>query len=168
MSMEIYLLRHAKAEPGQPGMPDRDRELTAEGVESMTEELPGIRARVPSLDLVLTSPFPRAAQTARIAARAYGLEDEVEEIDALAMENAEEIVTKRLRQLPEDAVVMCVGHSPLLGDLALHLSGAQEAYGIKKGGLAKITFTGKPVADAGKFEWMLKPRELKEPADEKE
>ena len=160
--MELYLLRHGKAEDGKPGMADRDRELTVEGIASMNEELPGIKKNIPKLDCILTSPYPRAAQTARIAAAAYGIEDKVEELDALAMENAEEVVAERLRQLPDDAAALCVGHTPLLGDLAYHLSGSQAAYGIKKGGLAKITFPRKPKQGKGAFEWMLKPRELKE------
>ena len=160
--MDIYLLRHGKAEPGKPGMPDRDRELTPEGVASMKEELPGLRGNMPRLDYVLTSPFPRAAQTARIAAEAFGLEDKVEEIEALAMMNGEEEVLARLQQLPEDAAAMCVGHTPLLGELAEFLSTSQDAFSIKKGGLAKISFPGKPEPRKGSFEWMLRPKELKQ------
>jgi phosphohistidine phosphatase len=160
--MIVYLLRHGKAEDGGPGMPDRDRQLTPEGVESMKEELPGIKKNAPSLDLVLTSPYPRAAQTARIAAQAYGIEDRVEETDALAAMDAEPDILKRIGKLPADSAVMCVGHSPLLGDLAAFLSGARDAYALKKGGLAKISFKGKPAERKGTFEWILKPRELKQ------
>lgn len=159
--MDIYLLRHGKAEDGAPGMPDRDRELTPEGIESMNEELPGIKKNVSALDLVLTSPYPRAAQTARIAAAAFGAGDKVEETDALAAMDAEQEILKRINKLPPDSTVMCVGHSPLLGDLAAFLSGAREAYGLKKGGLAKISFKGKPQQGKGTFEWILKPKELK-------
>jgi phosphohistidine phosphatase len=160
--MDIYLLRHGKAESGAPGMSDRDRELTPEGAASMKEELPGIKNNIPRLDHVLTSPFPRAAQTARIAASAFGLEDKVEEIHALAMTNGNQELLERIEQLPSDCSVMCVGHTPLMGELAEFLSGAQDAYAIKKGGLAKISFPGKPQAGKGSFQWMLKPKDLKQ------
>lgn len=160
--MDIYLLRHGKAESGAPGTPDRDRELTPEGVASMEEELPGIKTHMPRLDHVLTSPYPRASQTARIAAGAYGLEHKVEEIDALAAHNGNQQVLERIEQLPPDSSVLCVGHTPLMGELAEFLSGAQDAYAIKKGGLAKISFPGKPQAGKGAFQWMLKPKDLKQ------
>ena len=159
--MEIYLLRHGKAEPYETAKRDRDRRLTSEGVESMQEEIPGIEKQVPKLDHVLTSPYPRASETAVIAARAFGLEKQVKDCDGLCESGAEEAVLKALKKLPDDAAVMLVGHSPLMGDLAEFLSGSQKAYALKKGGLCKITFPGKPAQGKGAFEWILRPKELK-------
>ena len=159
--MEIYLLRHGKAEDAAPGMSDRDRRLTPEGIVSMKSELPGIKKHIPRLDRVLTSPYPRAEETARIAATAFGLESSVEQLDALAAAAAEKEIVQKLSEFPDGAAVMLVGHSPLLEELAEYLIGPGHEIILKKGGLAKITFREKPSRDNGSLEWCFKPKELK-------
>jgi phosphohistidine phosphatase SixA len=57
---------------------------------------------------------------------------------------------------------MLVGHSPLLGELAAFLSGSGAALDLKKGGLCKISFPGAPTRGKGNFEWIMKPKELKQ------
>lgn len=161
--MEIYLLRHGKAEDAGPGMSDRERRLTAEGVESMKAELPGIRKMAGRVDYILTSPYPRAEETALLAASLYGLDDKVERFEVLCLADAERMILDRLRKLPPDAAVMLVGHSPLLDELADFLAPPEEPVMLKKGGLLKIVFKGKPKQGKGKLEWVLKPKELKNP-----
>ena len=160
--MIVYLLRHGKAEEHSMDKPDRERRLTDEGVASMQEEIPGIKKYVERLDAILTSPYPRASETAAIVAEAYGIEPSLKEIDELAISDAEAALLAQLRKFPQDAVVMLVGHSPLLGELAAFLSGSGQAHAIKKGGLCKISFTGKPKADTGSFDWIFRPKELKD------
>jgi phosphohistidine phosphatase len=160
--MDIYLLRHGKAEEHYIHPRDRDRRLTPEGVASMEEEIPGIKSRVPRLDAILSSPYPRAYETADIAARAFGLEGKVEHIDALCLDGGEQDTLDRLKQFPPDASVMLVGHSPLMGELAEFLTASGAAYGLKKGGLCKISFPGNPEHGKGNFEWILKPKDLKQ------
>jgi phosphohistidine phosphatase len=160
--MDVYLLRHGKAEDHSADGTDRSRKLTPEGVEAMMEEVPGIKNMVKKIDYVLTSPYPRAMETARIAASAFGLEKKVEELDGLSAPDAGREVTARINELPVNSAVMLVGHSPLLGELIEYLTGSPEGFNLKKGGLCKISFPKKPERGKGKFEWLLKPRDLKQ------
>lgn len=159
--MNVYLLRHGKAEDTPPGMRDRDRRLTAEGIESLKAELPGIRSRIAEIDFILTSPYPRARETAEIVAEAYGIVEKVENYEALATHGTESLIIRKLASLPADCSVVLVGHSPILEDIACYMSRGARDIALKKGGLCGISFSGRPAQDAGELLWLLKPSELK-------
>src|ERR671932_769464 len=80
--MDLYLLRHGEA--GQVPR-DEDRELTERGHEQARAVAAGLAWLNPGLDAILTSPLPRAVQTAQPVARALGLE--VQTADAMAPGN---------------------------------------------------------------------------------
>ena len=69
--MNLYLLRHGIAvEPGVTGYePDSERPLTARGEDRLREAAKAMDALELSFDLILSSPFLRARQTAEIIAR---------------------------------------------------------------------------------------------------
>ena len=66
--MQVYLLRHAIAEPLDPERypVDADRPLTGSGARRMARAARGLRSLGLRFDLVLTSPLVRARQTARL------------------------------------------------------------------------------------------------------
>src|SRR5882757_7638533 len=70
--MKLYIVRHGIAidreDPKCP--PDPERYLTEEGVEKTKQAAKGVAALGVTADLLLTSPYVRAAQTAQIVASA--------------------------------------------------------------------------------------------------
>ena len=68
--MELYILRHAIAvERGSPGFEeDSTRPLTPAGEGKMRQIAKGMRALSVDPDLILSSPYVRARQTAEIVA----------------------------------------------------------------------------------------------------
>ena len=68
--MDLYLLRHGIAvEPGSPGYAkDADRPLTPEGERKLGQIAEAMEALELSFDLILSSPYVRARQTAEIVA----------------------------------------------------------------------------------------------------
>src|ERR1051325_8734008 len=82
--MEIYILRHGIAvERGTPGYKkDSDRPLTKEGEDKMRQIAEAMLAMALKFDLILSSPFERAKQTAQIVAGE--LDEEVTYTDFLA------------------------------------------------------------------------------------
>jgi phosphohistidine phosphatase len=138
----IWLLRHGEAADGSP---DADRPLTAKGEEQARDAGAALRAVGVRLDVCLTSPKIRAAETARIACE--------------QLENAEMIVEPKLSGGPFDPEALAAGHGEevlLVGhdpdfSMAIHrLTGAQVR--LKKGGLAAIK--------KGELIVLLRPREL--------
>ena len=71
--MKLYIVRHAIAVPrGTPGIPDDDRALTEEGRTKMRVNALGLRALNFLPELILSSPLPRARETAEILLEAFG------------------------------------------------------------------------------------------------
>src|ERR1700752_3611674 len=112
--MNLYLVRHAIAENTAASGRDADRALTADGKAKMRRAAEGLRASGLRLDLILTSPFPRAAETPEILARAPGgtethaLAEPAAGADVAALLSA----LRPYRQVEELALV---GHQPDLG-----------------------------------------------------
>ena len=70
--MILYLVRHAIAEDTAASGRDADRALTADGKGRMRRAVKGLRALDVQLDLLLTSPYRRAVETAEILAGVLG------------------------------------------------------------------------------------------------
>lgn len=68
MGKTIFLVRHAKAEEGSAHFPDFQRELVSAGIMQSARMGKKLFELGVPLDLILTSPAPRAAETARIFA----------------------------------------------------------------------------------------------------
>ncbi len=71
--MEIYILRHGiAAERGTPGFKkDSDRPLTKDGEEKTRQVAEAMLEMGLQFDLILSSPFVRAKDTARIVAKEF-------------------------------------------------------------------------------------------------
>src|SRR3989338_5318968 len=74
--MEIIFLRHAPAgereDWARTGRPDSDRPLTMDGRKRARGAAKGLAKFIEPADLVATSPWARAKETAEIAAKALG------------------------------------------------------------------------------------------------
>jgi phosphohistidine phosphatase len=137
----IYLLRHGEAERGDGD--DAARRLTPEGERQSEAAGRAIAALGVPIDACLTSPKVRAADTARLACRALGIEPELAAelggggFDALALAAGR-------------GEVMLVGHNPDFANEITRLTGARAK--IRKGGLA--------IVDDGVLMALLRPGEL--------
>lgn len=137
----IYLLRHGDAEAGEGD--DAARRLTAKGEGQARAAGLALAALGAGIDACLTSPKVRAAETARLACEALGLEPETAtelrggRFDALALAAGR-------------GDVLLVGHEPDFSEEVARLTGANVK--LKKGGLA--------VVDGSTLLALLRPREL--------
>ena len=121
--MQLYLVRHAEAAPGQP---DELRPLTPEGRDQarrLGERLreDGVRAGV-----VLTSPLLRARETGQLIARELGAELAVAE--ELAPGATPDSLARLVREAvqPSAGTVIAVGHQPDCSRIAAVLTGEPE------------------------------------------
>ena len=140
---ELYILRHGIAvEPGTPGIPDDQRPLTAKGQKRMHEIARGFRRLDLSLDRIVTSPLPRARETAEIVADELDAEDRLESADILTAGSDAGSIHTWLRERTEDRLMM-VGHNPALSDLITLLVFGKKKLGpqicdLKKGAIAAL------------------------------
>jgi len=71
--MNLYLLRHGKADWPDWTAPDDERPLTGEGIQEMERVAAALKRLKVNPDQILTSPLPRALRTAEIAGKALGV-----------------------------------------------------------------------------------------------
>ncbi len=137
----IYLLRHTKAEDRSVLRPDVDRCLVEKGRQQALRIGNFIRRQQLQPDLVLTSPYPRALQTAMLVCASADLQTEVKETLWLSHGTAAEIQLEQIEQARADwpAKLLLVGHEPELSQLlALMLGCSANRLSIKKGTLVAV------------------------------
>jgi phosphohistidine phosphatase len=164
--MHLLIIRHAIAEDRDSfagsGKADDLRPLTDEGRAKMELGAAGLRALLPDITLLASSPLARAQETAEIVGKEYGLEigattDSLRPRAALA-----DFANWIAERGPQD-VVAVVGHEPHLSALATWLiCGTKHSrIELKKGGACLLSFAGVPKKGGGTLEWALHPSHLR-------
>jgi phosphohistidine phosphatase len=145
--MEIWLLRHAAAEDRAESGRDADRTLTEDGHKRARDVARGLAELEPGIELILTSPYARARQTAEPAARALHLAGKIRETQALEPSSDPQEILDELRAEKAESVLL-VGHEPHMGALLGRLvSGAPGLeVPMKKASVARLTWTGSGAA----------------------
>ena len=164
--MQVHLLRHAIAEPRDPERwaDDARRPLTREGRVRMARAARGLRALGVRYDLVLTSPFVRARQTAEVVLPVFRPRPPVRILKPLASGGGTGGVFAALGTIPPSSTVLLVGHEPDLSRLAGAMILEQRAdlpIEFKKGGLCRIDFEGTPRPGNGRLVLHLTPKILR-------
>ena len=136
--MDIWLLRHAAAEERSATGRDADRELTPDGVRRAERVSRGLAALEPDIEVVLTSPYRRARQTAEAAARALGLERALRETRSLEPHRDPAEILEELTA-EDSRSALLVGHEPHLGALLGLLVGKERlVLPLKKAAVAWV------------------------------
>ncbi len=117
--MKVFLIRHAKAEAGEP---DELRPLSGHGHAQAREVGERLARDGVRPDAVLSSPLLRARQTADAIARATGTEAEVDErlAPGATADDLRDAVSGR------GATIVVVGHQPDCGQIAAAVTGGPE------------------------------------------
>lgn len=164
--MELYFLRHGLA--GQHGDPrykdDSLRPLTDEGKEKMRRASLGIKALGVNIDVVLSSPYLRAKETAEIFAEVCKpKEKKIHFTDNLLPPATARSLIKEISERFADAQsVVAVGHEPQLSQMISELIGSDKPLEVdfKKGGLCCVAIEGPPGRPRGTLKWLLVPSQM--------
>ena len=151
--MILYFLRHGKA--GSPRATNDDtRELTPKGIAALRAAAPLWHRLNLRPDLVLSSPLPRALQTAQLFCDAMGGGPTPDE--GLRPGASWGSLARAMAAHPNARRVMFVGHEPDLSSAIVDLTGAASVR-MRNGGLACIEFYGVPEPGGGEIAWLLDP-----------
>ena len=164
--MILYLVRHGiavdRTDPKSP--PEAERPLTARGVQKTRSAALGLRALGAKSDVLISSPYVRAVQTAEIFAEALGFPPEkIRMNDNLKPAGNPAEILKEIAHLRAKEVA-CFGHAPNLDLLIAQLAGARGAFTeLKKTGAACF----EQVSAQGRWElrWILTPKVLRDLGD---
>ena len=152
--MKLYFLRHGVADWPDWNGPDSERPLTKGGQKEVRRVADALVERGVQTDVILSSPLPRAQQTAEIAAAALGSTLSVEA--ALAPGFNEEALRTLLRE-HEGRNVMFVGHEPDFSRMVEALTGG--AVVMAKAGVARVDLAHADEA-RGELRWLVTPKIL--------
>ncbi len=157
--MEIYLLRHGIAEEPRAGIKDPERALVPEGKKRLKEVLQVARASGVKPDLILTSPYRRALETARIAADILQYQDDLITCPSLTPMASPGEAWAEIRVHKEASSVLLASHEPLTGLLIGFLLGVPSLnVDVKKGSLTRIDVDSFGAQPRGVLKWMLTPK----------
>jgi phosphohistidine phosphatase len=164
--MEIFLLRHGPAvERGTRGFEDDAlRPLTPKGRRQTRKTAAAMRKLGGKFDLILSSPFVRARQTAEITATELRLKPRLKFSNALAPGGPPAILLRQLaREKPAPEKILLVGHEPDLSRLVslLAAGGAPLQLEFKKGGLCKLEAEKLCSGQCATLAWLLTPKQMK-------
>ena len=144
--MELLVIRHAIAAERSADVPDAERPLTERGRDRFRQVARGLRALDLRVDLVLSSPWRRARETAGLLGK-------------LVIERRAPILTQHLAGPPRAellsaiaaagvARIAVVGHEPWLGELIAMLIAGEARHGevvpLKKGAVAVLEGNAAP------------------------
>ena len=161
--MQIYFLRHGIAIPRTDSdcPSDPERALTGQGRERTELSARGLQRLDVRADVVLTSPYRRARETAEIVCSVLGLPtDALRESPSLEPDRDPDELFNDLADSGW-ASAICVGHAPHL-DLAIsHAihSGWGAVTQLKKAGAAALEWD--PATGRGELLWLLPARALR-------
>ena len=149
--MKLCFLRHGEADWPNWNKPDDERPLTERGCKEMKRVAKLLDRLKFSPDTILTSPLPRASQTAEIVAARLGITLQTE--PALAhgfnIERLRRIVAKL-----ECECVIVVGHEPEFSEVIKELTGGTVK--LSKAGIALLEVNRS--CTSGKLLWLCPPK----------
>jgi phosphohistidine phosphatase len=163
--MHLYLVRHAVAFSRDPTRwpDDGERPLTPEGEARFRKAARGIRRIVISVDVVLSSPMPRAWRTAELLEEVAGWPAPKPEPALEAGRSPAEGIEVIEPHL-DLASLALVGHEPNLSELAsILLIGRPTSLtmDMKKGGVAHLWLDDGLRRGTASLRWLVTPKVLR-------
>jgi phosphohistidine phosphatase len=160
--MIIYFLRHASAgERMSNPKKDEKRPLDKAGIEQCGFVGRALTALDVQVDVILSSPLKRAAQTASLVGNEMGYEGKLQLTDALRAEASFTDFRKLLDKYAKYESVMVVGHNPNLSEFlgrAISENGCEAMIDLKKAGVARVELE----RNSGVLQWCLTPKAVRQ------
>jgi phosphohistidine phosphatase len=162
--MQLFIVRHGIAiDREDPKCPaDPDRFLTEEGIEKTAEVAEGLAKIADAPELMLTSPYVRAVQTAEIVAEALEYaKQKILKTDALLPGAEPAQLFRELAKEKDLATVFVFGHAPHLDELIATAVGSKHHISsLKKAGAAMVELK-RLTPPNGQLVWLATPKLLR-------
>ena len=149
--MKICFLRHGEADWPDWDKPDDERPLTDRGRREMKRVAKLLDRLEFSADAILTSPLPRASQTAEIGAERLKIKCCEDKLLAPGFYRPD--LERLLKKYPEESL-MIVGHEPDFSEVIAELTGASLK--LSKAGIALVDLNRS--SRGGRLLWLIPPK----------
>ena len=159
--MNLYVVRHAIAvQRGTAGdEDDSQRPLTDTGRKKMKKIVKGLRQFEIELDVILSSPYVRACDTAKILANEFKMDNQLSFSDNLIPPGNFEALIDEIHEKYDVNSIALVGHEPMLSQLISWLMTGDKNANImlKKGGVCFLSADNLYQDHRATLEWLLTP-----------
>ncbi|HEX9385112.1 MAG TPA: phosphohistidine phosphatase SixA [Anaerolineales bacterium] len=159
--MNLYIVRHAIAvQRGTPGDDDdSQRPLTDDGRKKMKKIVKGLHQLDMQLNTILSSPYVRARDTAKILASEFKLKNQLSFSDNLIPPGNFEALIDEIQNKYDVENIALVGHEPMLSQLISWLTTGNTDMNInfKKGGVCYLSADNLYQYHRATLEWLLTP-----------
>ena len=165
--MELYIVRHGIAidreDPHSPADPDRF--LTEEGIDKTKQVAKGIAALGLTADVLISSPYVRARQTADIFAAALEYpKAKIRQSEALLPSADPAIFFRELAKDKQSSTIFCFGHAPHVDNLIAAALGAKHPLtAMKKSGVGLVELK-RISPPSGQLVWLITPKLIRRAA----
>lgn len=162
--MKIYVIRHSDAvDQGTPGYEDDSlRPLTENGCDKAKKIASALKGLGVKPDIIVSSPYVRAKQTAEILAKKLKYKEELAFSDTLTpMGSADSIIGEIVEKYSVDELVL-VGHEPCFSKLIGTLTAGNPglAVNVRKGSVCCLSADDLRKERKAVLEWFLTPKIL--------
>ncbi len=165
--MDLYIVRHGIAidreDPKCP--PDPERYLTEDGLEKTRQVAKRVAALGITPDLLISSPYVRAMQTAEIFASALDYsKQKIHRTDVLLPGTEPSLLFRELAKDKQSSCVFVFGHAPQLDEVIAAAFGAKRHLtSLKKAGVAALNLK-RISPPSAELLWLATPRLLRRAA----
>lgn len=155
--INLYLVRHAKAEPASGKKSDAERELSNEGITILKDSISIWKYYIDKINFIISSPLKRAVQTAEIIRKEINFSEEIIKDTSLLPGSESYDVIQLLKTYKSENIIL-IGHQP---DISTSITEFLGCPGLeipfKPAAFAKISFEGKPAVGRGILEILIPP-----------
>lgn len=160
--MILYVMRHAEAVEASDILPDEWRYLTEKGRAAAKKMSSSLAATGPKPRFTITSPLPRAVQTAEIVAGKACRKNVVVASHLLLPGAGISELVSHIKCCKDAKRVLLVGHEPQLGSLLAALLGRNNAVvSLKKGSCVALELDPDKEEKPASFLWCQVPGKKK-------
>ncbi len=159
--MNLYIIRQANAadEGAVEYDQDSERPLTDKGSKKMRQIAKGLRALGVQFDMILSSPYVRAKETAEILADVFKMKKKIEFSENLVPMGDPDLLIAEVNEKYSVDSIAFVGHEPelthLIGLLVSENAGVDIT--LKKGGVCSLSADDLHHTRKATLEWLLTP-----------
>ncbi|MEI6292889.1 MAG: phosphohistidine phosphatase SixA [Methanomicrobiales archaeon] len=160
--MELFILRHGKAEARAMGTNDADRALTGQGREEIKKIGRWTITMGYTFEVIATSPLKRAMETAEIIGLTTGQEHNIQAWDLLSPGGDLDALSRQIASAGGDGSVLIVGHEPMLSTVMSRVISGNAATSVilAKGAFARIKNVTFQDQLSGDLHSLITPKQL--------
>ena len=163
--MNLYIIRHAIAVEEDSSGDDSQRSLTDKGRKKMRQIAKGLRILGVEFDMILSSPYVRARETAEVLNDVFKNKKQIAFSEHLVPMGDPTALIAEIKEKYSVNDLAIVGHQPLLTNFISLLSakGAHVDVELKKGGVCRLSTDDMHFAT---IQWLFTPGVLVEISEE--